>query len=67
MPLLVRWPGKVNAGTVSNEIVQHHDWLPTFLAMAGEPDIVGKLKKGNYEAIGRKFKNHIDGMNLLPT
>ena len=35
IPELVRWPGKIPAGTVSNEIVQHHDWLPTFLAAAG--------------------------------
>jgi arylsulfatase len=66
VPLLVRWPGKIKAGTVSNEIVQHHDWLPTFLAMAGDPGIVEKLKSGGYKAVGREFKNHIDGMNLLP-
>jgi len=65
VPLLVRWPGKVEAGTVANGIVQHHDWLPTFLAMAGAPDVVDKLKKG-YQAIGRTYKNHIDGFNLLP-
>jgi len=65
VPMVVRWPGKIAAGTVSNGIVQHHDWLPTFLAMAGEPDIVEKVKKG-VEAIGRTYKNHIDGMNLLP-
>ena len=47
VPMLVRWPGKIAAGAVSNEIVQHHDWLPTFLAMAGEPDIVEKLKQGH--------------------
>jgi arylsulfatase len=65
IPLLVRWPGKIKAGTISNEIVQHHDWFPTFLAMAGEPDILEKAKKG-YQAIGRTYKNHIDGYNLLP-
>jgi arylsulfatase A-like enzyme len=63
--LVARWPGNIAAGTVSNEIIQHHDWLPTFLAMAGDPDVVEKLKKG-YSAIGRGFKNHIDGYNLLP-
>ena len=47
VPELIRWPGKIEAGTVSNEIVQHHDWLPTFLAAAGEPDIVEKLKAGH--------------------
>ena len=45
--------------------MQHHDWLPTFLAMAGAPDVMEKLKKG-YESIGRTYKNHIDGFNLLP-
>lgn len=65
VPLLVRWPGKIAAGSVANGIVQHHDWLPTFLAMAGAPDVPEKLKKG-YTACGRKYKNHIDGLNLLP-
>jgi arylsulfatase A-like enzyme len=66
VPMVVRWPGKIPAGVVSNEIVQHHDWLPTFLAMAGEPDIVEKLKKGGHQAAGKTFKVHIDGYNLLP-
>jgi arylsulfatase len=65
VPLLVRWPGKVPAGVVSNDIVQHHDWLPTFLAMAGDPHINEKLLQGQ-EAAGKKFKVHIDGFNLLP-
>jgi arylsulfatase len=65
VPLLVRWPGKIKAGSISNEIVQHHDWLPTFLAMAGAPEVVDELKKG-YKAIGRTYKNHIDGYNLMP-
>jgi arylsulfatase len=65
VPLLVRWPGRIAAGSIANGIVQHHDWLPTFLAMAGAPDVVEKLKKG-YKAIGRTYKNHIDGYNLLP-
>ena len=65
VPLLVRWPGHIPAGSISNEIVQHHDWLPTFLAMAGEPDIVEKCKKG-HKAGDKTFKIHIDGFNLLP-
>ena len=65
IPELIRWPGKIKAGSVSNAIIQHHDWLPTFLAAAGAPDVVEKLKTG-YKAIGRTYKNHIDGFNLLP-
>ncbi len=63
--MMVRWPGKIAAGKISNEIVQHHDWLPTFLAIAGDPDVVDNLKSG-YKAIGRTYKNHIDGYNLVP-
>jgi arylsulfatase A-like enzyme len=65
VPLAVRWPGKIPAGVISNEIVHHHDWLPTFLAMAGDSNVVEKLKNG-YQADGKSFKNHIDGYNLLP-
>jgi arylsulfatase A-like enzyme len=65
IPLVIRWPGKIPAGVVSNEIVQHHDWLPTFLAAAGDPDVSEKLKKG-YKIGKDTFKVHIDGFNLLP-
>jgi arylsulfatase len=65
VPLLLRWPGHIQAGAVSNEIVQHHDWLPTFLAAAGEQDVKEKLLKG-HQAAGKTFKVHIDGYNLLP-
>ena len=40
---------KFKAGTVLNGIVTHQDWLPTFLAAAGEPDIKEKLMQG-YQA-----------------
>ena len=65
VPELIRWPGKIPARAVSNEIVQHHDWLPTFLAAAGDPDIVEKLKSG-HTAGDKEFRVHIDGYNLLP-
>jgi arylsulfatase A-like enzyme len=65
VPAFVRWPGKIKPGSVSNEIMHHMDWLPTFLAMAGEPDIKEKLLKG-YSAIGRNYKVHLDGYNFLP-
>lgn len=65
VPMAVRWPGRIPAGVVSNEIVQHHDWLPTFLAMAGEPDIANKCKAG-HQAGDKRFCVHLDGYNLLP-
>jgi len=65
VPAMVRWPGKIPAGMVSNEIIAHQDWLPTFLAVAGEPDIKEKLKAG-HQAGDKHFKVHIDGYNFLP-
>jgi arylsulfatase len=64
VPMIVRWPGKVPAGEVTNDIVQHHDWLPTFCAIAGDADIPKKLLKG-HKAGDKTFKVHIDGYNLL--
>ena len=66
VPAMVRWPGNIEAGSVSNEIMHHMDWLPTFLAIAGEPEIKEKLKAGGVEAIGREYKAHLDGYNSLP-
>ncbi|HUU67155.1 MAG TPA: arylsulfatase [Methyloceanibacter sp.] len=66
VPAMVRWPGKIKADSVSNDIMHHMDWLPTFLAAAGEPDIKEKLLEGDVEAIGRTYKVHLDGYNTLP-
>lgn len=60
VPCLVRWPGHVKAGTVTTELMSHNDWIPTLCALAGEPDIVGKLKQG-YTANGIRYKVHLDG------
>jgi arylsulfatase len=66
VPALVRWPGKIEAASWNNQIVHHMDWLPTFAAAAGDPDVKAKLKKGGFKAIGRKFNVHLDGYNVLP-
>jgi arylsulfatase len=66
LPAMVRWPGRIQPGSVSNEIVHHMDWLPTFVAAAGAPDIKEQLKQGGVRAIGRRYKVHLDGYNILP-
>ncbi len=66
VPAMVRWPGRIEAGSVTNQIVHHMDWLPTFLAMAGNPEIKEELKDGGVRAIGRRYKVHLDGYNILP-
>jgi len=66
VPSMVRWPGKIKPGSISNEIMHHMDWLPTFVAVAGDPEIKAELKKGGVQAIGRSYKVHLDGYNFLP-
>jgi len=65
VPCMVRWPGVIKPGTVSNEIISHLDWLPTLLAAAGETGIKEKLLKG-HKAGNKTFKVHLDGYNFLP-
>jgi arylsulfatase len=64
VPAFVRWPGKFGAGTTLNGLVAHEDWLPTFAAAAGAPEMPEKIKAG-VELNGRKYKNYIDGYNML--
>ncbi len=64
VPAVVRWPGRIPAGSITNGIVSHQDWLPTLLAAAGEPDIKEKLLTG-HRAGDRTFKVHLDGFNML--
>ncbi len=67
VPALVRWPGHIEAGSVSNEIVHHMDWLPTFSAAAGKDDVKEDLLDGwRSRALGRNYQIHLDGYNILP-
>jgi len=65
VPMMVRWPGKIQPGQVSNAIISQEDWLPTLLAAAGTPDIKEKLLSG-YQAGAKTYKVHLDGYNMLP-
>jgi len=59
-PAIIRWPGRVSTGKVENQIMSGLDWFPTFVAAAGNPNIVEELKKG--KQIGdRTYKVHLDG------
>ncbi|RLT89770.1 MULTISPECIES: arylsulfatase [unclassified Ketobacter] len=66
VPAMVRWPGLIDPGMVSNEIVHHMDWFPTFVEAAGGKNIKERLKEGGVRSIGRKYKVHLDGYSLIP-
>jgi arylsulfatase len=63
VPMLVRWPGTVKPGTITNELMSHNDWIPTLMAIAGDTDIVGELLQGYTTSgpQGRTYKVHLDG------
>ncbi|MCX2982865.1 arylsulfatase [Halieaceae bacterium IMCC14734] len=69
VPAMVRWPAKIPAGSVSNDIMSHLDWMPTLAAAAGEPDLKQKFLKGDTGVTGktgRKYRLHLDGYNFMP-
>jgi arylsulfatase len=65
IPMLIRWPGTIKAGTVYNDPISLLDMFPTLCAAAGVPDIKEKLAKGT--TLGKKkFKVKLDGFNFMP-
>jgi arylsulfatase A-like enzyme len=67
VPAAVRWPGRIPAGSVTNEIVHHMDWFPTLVDAAGNPDIKADLLNGYASsALGRDYRVHLDGYDILP-
>ena len=64
VPAIIKWPGQIKPGSVENGIFSGLDWLPTFAAAAGNPDIVEQLLKG-VKLGDRTYKNHLDGYNQM--
>lgn len=65
VPAMVRWPGNIKPGQISNRVMSHLDWVPTLMSAAGEADIRAKLKEGH--SVGSKeFRVHLDGYDFLP-
>jgi arylsulfatase len=66
VPAVVRWPGKIKEGEVSNQMFSGLDWFPTLLASAGDTTVKNRLLKG-WQPVGSDitFKNHLDGYNQL--
>ncbi|HET6983769.1 MAG TPA: arylsulfatase [Myxococcaceae bacterium] len=65
VPMLLRWPGKVKPGSVSNGIQNHEDLFATLAAAAGLPELKQELLKGK-KLGATSYKVHLDGYNNLP-
>jgi arylsulfatase A-like enzyme len=63
VPCLARWPGVIKPGTIINDIASHEDWMPTFLAAVGVPDVKERLLRG-YQAGDKTFRVHLDAYDL---
>jgi arylsulfatase len=64
VPLVVRWPGKIPAGSAANGIQSHEDLYVTLAAAAGAAEIKEELLKGK-KIGGMTYKVHLDGYNNL--
>jgi arylsulfatase len=64
VPMLIRWPGKIAPGSVSNGIQNHEDLFATLAAAAGLPDLKEKLLNG-FKMGDMTYKVHLDGYNNL--
>ena len=66
VPAMIRWPGHIKPGQVSNEIFAALDWFPTLLAAAGDAGRQEQAAHGLAAPAGKTFKVHLDGYNQLP-
>jgi arylsulfatase A-like enzyme len=64
VPCLVKWPGHIPPGRISNGIQSHEDIFATLAAAAGLPNLKDDLVKG-YKIGPTTFKVHLDGYNNL--
>jgi arylsulfatase A-like enzyme len=64
VPCLVKWPGKIKPGSVSNGIQNHEDIYATLAAAAGLPNLGKELLTG--KKLGdTTYKVHLDGYNNI--
>jgi arylsulfatase A-like enzyme len=67
-PMVVRWPGHIQPGTVNNEIFASLDWLPTFVNIAGGPKGDGlkkQIEAGQYPGIVKTTLDGVDQRDFL--
>jgi arylsulfatase A-like enzyme len=64
VPMMVKWPGKIKPGSLSNAIQNHEDVYTTLAAAAGLPNLAKDLQ-GGYKMGNTTYKVHLDGYNQL--
>ena len=65
VPMLVKWPGVIEPGRKSSQIISHLDWFPTFMSAAGDPDM--KKRMLTEAPFGEDNEPvHLDGYDFMP-
>ena len=67
-PMVVRWPGHIEPGTIKNDIFASLDWVPTFVDIAGGPKGDGlkdEIQKGAYPGIVKTTLDGVDQRDYL--
>lgn len=60
VPMMVRWPGVIPAGSSTADMIAMEDWMPTIMSQLGQPNLKTQLLAG--EKIGdRDYRVHLDG------
>ncbi|QCK15437.1 arylsulfatase [Mangrovivirga cuniculi] len=60
VPMMVKWDGKIPAGTHTGEFMTMEDWVPTLMSWVGDDDIKEDLLDGMV-INGKEYKVHLDG------
>lgn len=61
VPFIVRWPGKIKAGTVNDHQLAFYDLMPTFCELAGIDNYEEKYRNPRLE------NDYFDGISFAPT
>jgi arylsulfatase len=67
-PMVIRWPGVIKPGTVSNEMFASLDWVPTLVNIAGGPKgdaLKKRIEAGQYPGIVKTTLDGVDQRDFL--
>ncbi len=65
VPMIVKWPGVIPAGTTTGELMTMEDWVPTIMAQLGHTDLKEQLLEG-HEIGEESYRIHLDGYDQTP-
>jgi arylsulfatase len=65
VPMMVKWPGVIEPGSTTGELMAMEDWIPTIMAQLGDTSLKEDLLAGR-DIGGTTYKVHLDGYDQTP-